>query len=118
MSKRSFTEGNWRKDPWFKALAQAFASCKTEKDAADFLRDVGTLAELQAMSERLEVAKQIKSGKSYRDIMNDTGASTTTVTRVAKFLNGGEGGYKKIISTKAVHHAAPPAERARRRWFF
>lgn len=107
MARRSFTEGNWRKDPWFTALCRAIAACKGEKEVAAFLRDVGTLSELQAWSERLEVAKQISNGKTYREICKSTGASTTTITRVAKFLEG-DGGYQRILKSATHHHASAP----------
>jgi TrpR-related protein YerC/YecD len=64
---------------------------------ADFLRDIGTLSELQAWSERLEVAKQLARGLSYRQVAAQTGASTTTVTRVARFLESGAGGYRRHL---------------------
>jgi TrpR-related protein YerC/YecD len=70
---------------------------------ANFLRDIGTLSELQAWSERLEVAKQLAQGKKYREISANTGASTTTVTRVAKFLENGEGGYRKALNAHRHH---------------
>lgn len=113
MSRQSFTEGNWRRDPWFKDLCKALASCKTEAEVADFLRDVGTLTELKAWSERFQVAQQIAAGKTYREIMEKTGASTTTVTRVARFLIGGEGGYKRALNAMQHHHhhAASRGER-------
>ena len=113
MAKRSFTEGNWIKDPWFRALCKAIAACKTETEVADFLRDVGTLTELQAWSERLEVAKRVALGETYRKIMEKTGASTTTVTRVARFLQSGEGGYQRILKL-ATHHHHPAASRGER----
>lgn len=106
MTKRSFTEGNWQQDPWFRALCSALAQCKTTAQVAAFLRDVGTLAELQAWSERFEVARLITSGKTYREIAEGTGASTTTVTRVARFLQGGEGGYRKALQGHR-HHSTP-----------
>ncbi len=113
MSRQSFTESNWRKDPWFKDLCKTLASCKTEAEVADFLRDVGTLTELKAWSERFQVAKQVQEGKTYRQITEDTGASTTTVTRVARFLQSGEGGYRKALGSKQHHHhhAASRGER-------
>ena len=113
MTRQSFSERTWRTDPWFQELCKALATCKTETEIADFLRDVGTLTELRAWSERLEVAKQIAEGKTYRDIMKDTGASTTTVTRVARFLTDGAGGYKKALKTQQHHHhhAASRGER-------
>lgn len=103
MGKRRFTEDSWRKEPWFKSLVSAMVGCKSEDEMANFLRDIGTLAELQAWSERFEVAKQLAQGKTYREIAVNTGASTTTVTRVAKFLENGEGGYRKSLNAHRHH---------------
>lgn len=113
MGKRRFTDDSWNKEPWFKALVQAILRCKTEQEMQSFLRDIGTLSELQAWSERFEVAKQLAQGTTYREIAKNTGASTTTVTRVAKFLENGEGGYRKVLNAhrhhrmvSGVHHHA------------
>ena len=103
MSKRRFTEDSWKKEPWFKALVQAMLTLKTEDEIMNFLRDIGTLAELQSWSERFEVAKQISQGRTYREIAEATGASTTTVTRVGKFLENGEGGYRKVLNAPRHH---------------
>lgn len=101
--KRRFTEDAWRKEPWFKGLVAAIRSCKTELETENFLRDIATLSELQAMSERLEVARLIAKGLSYRQVAAQTGASTTTVTRVASFLENGEGGYRTVLNTHRHH---------------
>lgn len=113
MGKRRFTDDSWNKEPWFKALCAAMTQCKSEDEMASFLRDIGTLAELQAWSERFEVAKQLAQGITYREIAKNTGASTTTVTRVAKFLENGEGGYRNVLNAhrhhrmvSGVHHHA------------
>lgn len=103
MGKRRFTDDSWNKEPWFKAMVNAMLACKTEDEMANFLRDIGTLSELQSWSERFEVAKQLAQGKTYRDIAKNTGASTTTVTRVAKFLENGEGGYRTILNAPRHH---------------
>ena len=104
MSKQRLTEGNWRKDPRFRGLCSAIRSCKNEEEIADLLRDVGTLSELQAWSERLGVAKQLSRGFSYRQVAANTGASTTTVTRVAKFIENGPGGYRRFLKSRTHHH--------------
>ncbi len=101
--KRRFTEDSWRKEPWFQTLCQAMRSCRTDEDVANFLRDIGTLSELQAWSERLEVARLLGKGLSYRQISKETGASTTTVTRVAHFLENGEGGYRRFLNVHRHH---------------
>jgi len=98
MGKRRFTEQAYQNDPWFRALCSAISACKDEREVADLLRDVGTLSELQAWSERLEVAKQLSRGLPYRTVSAHTGASTTTVTRVARFIENGKGGYARFLS--------------------
>ncbi len=99
--RQRFSESSFRRHPWFTALVKAMLQAKTQADMVTFLRDIGTLPELQAGSERLEVAKLLKQGKTYRDVAKMTGASTTTVTRVAKFLRDGRG-YKRVLKgTKA-----------------
>jgi len=110
--KRTFRETTWRKNPQFRALCRAFQDCSSEQEIANFLRDIGTLSELQAWSERLEVAKQLDRGLPYREISENTGASTTTVTRVAYFLTSGMKGYKTIFSR--MHHSHPKISRGER----
>ncbi len=104
--KRRFTEDSWHKEPWFRTLCTALRSCKTDEDMENFLRDVATLSELQAWSERLEVARLLGKGLSYRQIAKETGASTTTVTRVAHFLENGEGGYRRFLNVHRHHRMA------------
>jgi len=108
--KRRFTEDSYRKEPWFRALCAAILSCQTEEELADFLRDIATLSELQDWSERLEVARQLARGLSYRQVAAATGASTTTVTRVAKFIENGPGGYRKVLAVHRHHRLLPKIE--------
>jgi len=101
--KKRFTDDSYRREPWFKSLCSAIRACETDEELADFLRDIGTLGELQDWSERLEVAKLLASGISYREVAAKTGASTTTVTRVAKFIENGSGGYRRILHVNRHH---------------
>ncbi len=101
--RKRFTEDSYRKEPWFRALCDALLSCSSEEELADLLRDIGTLSELQAWGERLEVAKNLAKGLSYRDVAATTGASTTTVTRVAKFIENGPGGYRRYLNVHRHH---------------
>jgi TrpR-related protein YerC/YecD len=108
MIKR-FTENNWRRQPHFRQLVKAMLGCRTQLQMANFLRDVATLSELQALSERLEVARLLGSGQTYRGAQELTGASTTTVSRVARFLADGEGGYRTVLG---LHHRWVPSRLA------
>jgi TrpR-related protein YerC/YecD len=69
------------------ALVRALLSLDSAEEVRAFLNDLCTPAELRAFAERFKVARLLDEGThSYRDIAMLTGASTTTVTRVARFL--------------------------------
>jgi TrpR-related protein YerC/YecD len=91
------TESNWNQHPWVETVASALCLQRNKQDMKNFLRDLCTLKELQAFGERIEVAKYLTKDFSYREVAQKTGASTSTVTRVAKFLTDGAGGYKKYF---------------------
>ncbi|MBR0039315.1 MAG: hypothetical protein IJP71_04890 [Lachnospiraceae bacterium] len=70
---------------------------KTKADCYDFFEDVCTIKEIIDMSKRLEAAKMLNKGLSYKEIIEKIGLSTATLSRVSKALNYGTGGYKKAI---------------------
>ncbi|MEI6326590.1 MAG: YerC/YecD family TrpR-related protein [Candidatus Roizmanbacteria bacterium] len=78
-------------------LFKSFQKVHSEQDAADFLRDLLTPAEIEEFSHRLEIARLLSTGKSYLDVAKKVGVSTTTVTRVAQWLHDGCGGYKRVL---------------------
>lgn len=80
-----------------KELFKVITALKTETECKNFLRDLCTLAELKAMSERWQVAKQVEKGLPYRAISKQTCSSTATITRVAHWLHHGMGGYKLLL---------------------
>ena len=81
-----------------KALVQAFAAIKHEEEAAALLRDLLTTAEIEEFSNRLEIARLLlEEDMSYQEIAKQIGTSTTTVTRVAHWLQRGCGGYWTIL---------------------
>lgn len=80
-----------------KFLAKAFLKLKTEQEMANFLRDLLTIKEIEEFANRLEMAKLLKKGMSYKAIAKKMKVSTTTVTRVAHWLFRGCGGYEKVM---------------------
>ena len=72
---------------------------KNKKEVEEFLKDLCTPSELRALEERWAVAQLLFKDKlSYREIAAQLKTSTTTVTRVARFLsNEPYQGYKKIL---------------------
>lgn len=80
-----------------KQLAKAFTLLKDVDGSLAFLEDICTPNELKALSQRLEVAVRLHRGENYAKIVKDTGASSTTVSRVNRCLNYGAGGYRTLI---------------------
>ena len=78
-------------------LYETILKLKTVNECKKFFRDLCTLSELLAMTERFQVAKMVKQGIPYREISKKTGSSTTTITRVAHWLHHGMGGYKLAL---------------------
>ncbi len=81
-----------------KNLFLAMLSLKTLSECENFFADVATLGEVDALAERLEVARQLDSGKTYRTILKDTGVSLQTITRVSHWLHHGKGGYRTVLT--------------------
>jgi TrpR-related protein YerC/YecD len=78
-------------------LFETVASLRTKDEAQRFLRDLCTRAELDAMAHRWQVARLLDEGLPYLEVAKRAHASTTTVTRVAQWLRGGEGGYRLAL---------------------
>ena len=72
-----------------------------KQEAERFFRDLCTLSELEAMAHRWQVVQLLEEGLPYLEIAERTGASTTTVTRVAHWLRHGEGGYRLALDRPA-----------------
>lgn len=82
-----------------KQLFRAFMTLKSPKEVENFLKDLCTVSEIADFADRLELARLLENENlSYREIAEQTGASLTTVTRVAKFLKGSNNnGYKTVL---------------------
>jgi TrpR-related protein YerC/YecD len=85
-------------------LYTAIVSLKTIGEAKIFFRDLCTMEELRAMTERWQIVKLLKQGLPYREIATRLKVSTTTVSRVAFWLNNGTGGYNLIFNR--LHHSS------------
>ncbi|MHB8679530.1 MAG: YerC/YecD family TrpR-related protein [Rudaea sp.] len=79
------------------ALARAFAALVKTLDVRAFLEDLCTPAELEAMCDRWKVVPLLLEGIPYREIHERTLVSVTTIGRVARTLERGEGGYAAAI---------------------
>jgi TrpR-related protein YerC/YecD len=91
---------DWR-TPDAEALFQAIGSLEGLAETERFFRDLCTLTELRDLSQRWAVARLLDEGLHYAEISKRTGASTATITRIASWLNHGEGGYRSVLDKRA-----------------
>ena len=85
------------KTPDAEALFEAIGSLEGIEETERFFRDLCTLTELRDLSQRWAVARLLDGGLHYAEISKRTGASTATITRIASWLNHGEGGYRAVL---------------------
>ena len=95
--KPNRTESESQQEAAEKALSLAIISLRTPDECRNFLRDLCTPAELQALVDRWQVVELLEAGLTYRRINELTGVSVTTIGRVARFLADGFGGYRTAI---------------------
>ena len=78
-------------------LYRAILQLKDEQECYEFFQDLCTISELRSMEQRFEVASLLHDGMIYNDILERTGASSATISRVNRSLSYGTGGYTKIF---------------------
>ncbi|WP_027438910.1 YerC/YecD family TrpR-related protein [Lachnospira multipara] len=88
---------NKLKTPEVEQLLNAVLSLKDIDECYEFFEDICTINELLSLSQRFEVAKMLREGKTYLDIAEKTGASTATISRVNRSLNYGNDGYDRVF---------------------
>ena len=78
-------------------LYKAILKLETEEECYNFFQDLCTISEMRAMEQRFEVAMLLNDGMIYNDILERTGASSATISRVNRSLLNGAGGYESIL---------------------
>lgn len=78
-------------------LFEGILKLRTVEECYRFFTDICTIKELQAMTQRLQVARQLYEGRNYNEVYQDTGVSSATICRVNKCLNYGDGGYRMVL---------------------
>ena len=78
-------------------LVKALLSLENEEETKNLLADLCTIREVQALGQRIEVARLLRAQMTYNDIAEATGASTATISRVNRCLIYGAGGYRAVL---------------------
>lgn len=85
------------KDVHMDQLFAGIMSLQSIEECYNFFEDLCTITELRAMAQRFQVAKMLDQGQIYSDIVQETGASTATISRVNKCLVYGTDGYRMVL---------------------
>jgi len=78
-------------------LYESILTLQNVDEVKNFLQDLCTMSELRAMEQRLEVAILLSDGMIYNDILERTGASSATISRVNRALQYGADGYQIVL---------------------
>ena len=89
------------KKPRSDELYKAILTLKTVDECKMFFDDLCTVTELQAIEQRYQVATYLSQGMIYNDILEKTGASSATISRVNRSLQSGKGGYAVVFERLA-----------------
>ncbi len=84
-------------DPLTDQLFKGILSLERVQECYSFFEDLCTVGELKSLSQRLEVARMLKKGCKYEEIVERTGVSSATISRVKKSLHYGANGYHLVL---------------------
>ena len=87
-----------RKNPQTDLLVRALLALQTPDECYRLLDDLCTISEVQAMAQRIEVARLLRGHITYQEIAGKTGASTATISRVNRCLTYGADGYHTVLN--------------------
>lgn len=82
----------------YKLLVKAIIAVENEEECNAFLEDLMTKKEVLDIAQRLMVAKLLSEQTVYNKIVEETGASTATISRVNRSYVYGAGGYTKVFN--------------------
>ena len=78
-------------------LAKAFLAMESVEDCYRLFEDLFTIREVQDLSSRMEIALMLHDKTTYNEIVEKTGASSATISRVNRSLIYGNGGYESVL---------------------
>ena len=78
-------------------MYDAILTLETREECMKFFSDLCSISELMAMEQRYQVASCLDDGMIYNDILELTGASSATISRVNRSLQYGAGGYDIVF---------------------
>ncbi len=90
------------RDKFTDQLFEAILELQDKEECYRFFEDIATVGEIKALGQRLQVAIMLRTGATYDEIVEKTGVSTATISRVKRCLYYGADGYKLILDRKGI----------------
>ncbi len=87
-----------KRDAFIDSMLEGMLTLETADECYNFLKDLCTIREIKSMAQRYVVARMLTDGKVYSEIVEKTGASTATISRVNRSINDGAEGYSVVFS--------------------
>lgn len=87
--------------PRYMGVYDAIMTVESVEECIQLFEDLLSVTELRAMEQRYQVAKMLHSGMIYGEILDQTGASSATISRVNRSLQYGTGGYEVVFNRLA-----------------
>ncbi len=88
--------------PMIEELFEAILLLENQEDCYRFFEDLCTIGEIKAMAQRWKVVKMLEENRTYTEIIEETGASTATISRVKRCLVYGAEGYRGMVDRMAA----------------
>lgn len=94
-----------KRKPRNEEMYQAILTLHTVDECMKFFDDLCTVTELRALEQRFHVATLLNKGCIYNEILEQTGASSATISRVNRSLQYGQEGYQTVFERLAAQEA-------------
>lgn len=92
------------------ALYETILELKDLDECCAFFDDLCTVGELRAMEQRFDVANLLDEGLVYTEILDRTGASSATISRVGRIFSSGTGGFRQMIDRRKAREESAAAD--------
>lgn len=83
-----------------KLLVDILKKLKSSKNLSAFVDDLFSEEEILDLAQRIKIAELILDGRTYDEIAEKVGTSTSTVSKVGQIIKYGKSGYTKVLRKK------------------
>ena len=85
------------KDESINALYEGILKLESVEECYRFFEDLCTVKEVIAMAQRFEAARMLKNNATYQEVIDKTGMSTATISRINRCIHYGANGYNIVL---------------------